>query len=616
MMSQDKATALVVASESYEEREANDRGTHLNADGNTATTNEGIRHDELFEPDDSSQSQRQHPKDDCDIIDSPHTMASLVVEEEDDCSDYSARDNEEVEFEGGQENVHTNASKDSTEVTDPASIVSSLDNGSNHSARKRHLSGGQQTETESPKYHLNAFLRDAASPPHNNNPAAENSATNQRIRMAPFNAEEDLRNVQERNTLSTIQMSTTYTSGGVKFPFPMRQSLVRFDKVEVREYEIAIGDNPYCSYGVPITLDWSHGETESMSLDSYEASHGRRKPARRMLLTSFQRRDMLWRAGYELDEIERAIKENEKEKFRRSMTLHFLPVYQLQEIFTFAFQKVAKRGSWSQKEQRALEETVMKQQRLEQLRKAKQSDMEVGAIPNLDEDQLFGKDRPRRRLSFRFSSSTAAARVSQVQHDEEYPHDGSVRSGSMSESSHDRDDPYSASSNSRFKTYSIRVDRGQHDKATEITLCDLHRPHMRAFHASWFSFFIAFFAWFSVTPLLGEVKDSLGLSKADVWTSSLCGTAGTIIMRIMIGPFCDLYGARMCMAFILTISAIPCALTGLVHTSRGLNAVRSFVGIAGSSFVACQYWTSQMFTREVAGTANALVAGWGRCLEL
>ena len=65
------------------------------------------------------------------------------------------------------------------------------------------------------------------------------------------------------------------------------------------------------------------------------------------------------------------------------------------------------------------------------------------------------------------------------------------------------------------------------------------------------------------------------------------------------------------MAAIVIVSAIPCGLTGLVNTASGLSAVRAFIGIAGSAFVPCQYWTSRMFAREVAGTANALVAGWG-----
>ena len=81
-------------------------------------------------------------------------------------------------------------------------------------------------------------------------------------------------------------------------------------------------------------------------------------------------------------------------------------------------------------------------------------------------------------------------------------------------------------------------------------------------------------------------------------------------MRLVLGPLCDKYGARLCMASILLVSAIPCAMTGLVESAEGLYIARAFIGIAGASFVACQYWTSSMFSREVAGTANALVAGW------
>lgn len=43
----------------------------------------------------------------------------------------------------------------------------------------------------------------------------------------------------------------------------------------------------------------------------------------------------------------------------------------------------------------------------------------------------------------------------------------------------------------------------------------------------------------------------------------------------------------------------------------GLVILRTFIGLAGGSFVMCQYWTSRMFTKEVVGTANALVGGWG-----
>ena len=54
----------------------------------------------------------------------------------------------------------------------------------------------------------------------------------------------------------------------------------------------------------------------------------------------------------------------------------------------------------------------------------------------------------------------------------------------------------------------------------------------------------------------------------------------------------------------LFICGIPTMFTGLVNTAAGLSALRLITGIGGSAFVTCQYWTSTMFTKEVAGTAN------------
>ncbi len=50
---------------------------------------------------------------------------------------------------------------------------------------------------------------------------------------------------------------------------------------------------------------------------------------------------------------------------------------------------------------------------------------------------------------------------------------------------------------------------------------------------------------------------------------------------------------------------------GLVHNATELYIVRLLTGISGASFVICQYWTSSMFIREIAGTANSLASGWG-----
>lgn len=162
-----------------------------------------------------------------------------------------------------------------------------------------------------------------------------------------------------------------------------------------------------------------------------------------------------------------------------------------------------------------------------------------------------------------------------------------------------------------YQEYFVKVDPAQDDRSLEIKLCSFKRPHMRAFHYAWWGFFIAFFIWFSIAPLLSEVKISLGLTKQEIWTSSICGVFGTIFMRFLLGPVCDKYGPRIPFGAVLCFASVPTALTGLTNTATGLAVIRFFIGLAGSTFVTCQYWSSRMFAKEVVGTANALTAGWG-----
>lgn len=164
---------------------------------------------------------------------------------------------------------------------------------------------------------------------------------------------------------------------------------------------------------------------------------------------------------------------------------------------------------------------------------------------------------------------------------------------------------------SKFESYDLKVDPSQGDRASEIKLCTFKRPHMRAFHFAWWCYHVAFLMWFSISPLLSEVQKSLDLTKEQVWTSSIAAVTGTIIMRFALGPFCDKYGPRIPMGVILMCSAIPTGLTGLAKTATGLSVMRFFIGVGGSTFVMCQYWTTRMFTKEWAGTANATVGGWG-----
>jgi NNP family nitrate/nitrite transporter-like MFS transporter len=65
------------------------------------------------------------------------------------------------------------------------------------------------------------------------------------------------------------------------------------------------------------------------------------------------------------------------------------------------------------------------------------------------------------------------------------------------------------------------------------------------------------------------------------------------------------------MATLLVLGAIPSGLAGTATKASHLYAIRFFIGILGGTFVPCQAWTTAFFDKNVVGTANALVGGWG-----
>lgn len=163
----------------------------------------------------------------------------------------------------------------------------------------------------------------------------------------------------------------------------------------------------------------------------------------------------------------------------------------------------------------------------------------------------------------------------------------------------------------KYSEYACNVDPDQDDKATELKMCNFSRPHMRAFHTAWFGFFMAFFVWFSIAPLLPEIKHTLHLSKQQIWTSSITAVLATISIRFLLGPICDKYGPRIPFSVLLVLVSIPTACTGFIQSSMGLSILRLFIGLAGGIFVTCLTWTTRMFTKSVVGTANGIVGGWG-----
>jgi len=149
------------------------------------------------------------------------------------------------------------------------------------------------------------------------------------------------------------------------------------------------------------------------------------------------------------------------------------------------------------------------------------------------------------------------------------------------------------------------------NKAAQISLFDFKSPNMRAFHVSWFAFFLCFFAWFGIAPLMKVVREELNLTPAQVGNCMIASVAATIIGRLFIGWLCDRIGPRIAYSGLLVLGSLPVMAIGLAQSYESFLIMRLFIGLIGASFVITQYHTSIMFAPNCVGTANATTAGWG-----
>src|SRR6202012_1242215 len=97
----------------------------------------------------------------------------------------------------------------------------------------------------------------------------------------------------------------------------------------------------------------------------------------------------------------------------------------------------------------------------------------------------------------------------------------------------------------------------------KIRLFSLDTIQMRTFHLTWLMFFVCFFGWFGLAPLMPAIRTDLGLTKSQVGNTIIASVSSTIIARLLIGRLCDMYGPRKTAVWLLLIGSIPVALVGL-----------------------------------------------------
>jgi NNP family nitrate/nitrite transporter-like MFS transporter len=128
---------------------------------------------------------------------------------------------------------------------------------------------------------------------------------------------------------------------------------------------------------------------------------------------------------------------------------------------------------------------------------------------------------------------------------------------------------------------------------------------------SWLAFFLCFFGWFGLAPLMPVIRQELHLTKEQVGASIIASVAVTVFARLLIGCLCDRVGPRRAYAWLLIAGSIPVMCVGFAHDYASFLLFRLAIGSIGASFVITQFHTSVMFAPNIVGTANATAAGWG-----
>ncbi|MGH8174898.1 MAG: NarK family nitrate/nitrite MFS transporter [Steroidobacter sp.] len=148
-------------------------------------------------------------------------------------------------------------------------------------------------------------------------------------------------------------------------------------------------------------------------------------------------------------------------------------------------------------------------------------------------------------------------------------------------------------------------------RATQVELLNFSSIPMRAFHLTWMAFFVCFFAWFAVAPLMPVIREDLGLTKDQIANINIAAVCVTIFVRLLVGPLCDRYGARLTYTWLLALGAVPVVAISFAQDYEAFLFWRLCIGAIGASFVITQFHTSIMFAPNVVGAANATAAGWG-----
>ena len=101
---------------------------------------------------------------------------------------------------------------------------------------------------------------------------------------------------------------------------------VHFGTITVREYDQIIGDNPACSSGPSLAIDWQYREYDPIPVDDFESGRPRRLCAKDLVLSRGHREEILRHLQYTDLEIAHAVRQNQEIRHQRKHTLSAMAI--------------------------------------------------------------------------------------------------------------------------------------------------------------------------------------------------------------------------------------------------------------------------------------------------
>ncbi|HHH45984.1 MAG TPA: NarK family nitrate/nitrite MFS transporter [Thiotrichales bacterium] len=134
---------------------------------------------------------------------------------------------------------------------------------------------------------------------------------------------------------------------------------------------------------------------------------------------------------------------------------------------------------------------------------------------------------------------------------------------------------------------------------------------MRILHLTWFAFFLSFFVWFNMAPLLGLMRESLHLTDQQIKALLILNVALTIPARIIVGMLVDHFGPRRMFSLLLATGGFLCFAFALADGYAQLALTRFLLGFVGAGFVIGIRMVSEWFPARQLGLAEGIYGGWG-----